>query len=107
MTPPDELSSDPPEQSEQSEQSEPPDHPGATGAAADLSLEQRLRRLEEIVGALESDELELDRALRLFEEGVAHLRSAEKTLSETELRVEELLGDGSDALTRPFGGGPE
>ena len=36
-----------------------------------MSLEARLRRLEEIVGNLETEELELDRALALFEEGVA------------------------------------
>ena len=34
-------------------------------------LEGRLRRLEQIVSALEADDLELERALALFEEGVA------------------------------------
>ncbi len=45
-----------------------------------LSLEARLRRLEEIVGQLEAEELELDRALALFEEGVVHVREAERAL---------------------------
>ncbi|MGD2070693.1 MAG: exodeoxyribonuclease VII small subunit [Gemmatimonadota bacterium] len=65
-------------------------------------LEARLRRLDEIVSALEADELELERALALFEEGVAHVRSAEKILAAAELRVEELLGDGGEGRTRPF-----
>lgn len=69
-------------------------------------LEARLRRLEEIVSALEADELDLEEALRLFEEGVTHVRHAERILAETELKVEELLGD-DDARTRPFQGGGE
>ncbi len=63
------------------------------------TLEARLKRLEEIVAQLEADEVELERALALFEEGVALVRDAEKTLSETELRVEELLAKGG---TRPL-----
>lgn len=58
------------------------------------TLEGRLRRLEEIMGQLESDEVDLERALALFEEGVGLVRQAEEILSRTELRVEELLADG-------------
>jgi exodeoxyribonuclease VII small subunit len=64
------------------------------------SLEARLRRLEEIVGQLETDDLELDRALALFEEGVTHVKEAEGALAAAELRVEELLGEGEG--TRPI-----
>ena len=73
---------------------------GDTGAERECStLEQRLRRLEEILARMESDEVALEEALRLFEEGVGHVREAEKVLSEAELRVEELLSDGR---TRPL-----
>jgi exodeoxyribonuclease VII small subunit len=72
-----------------------------------LSLEARLRRLEEIVGQLEVEELELDRALALFEEGVVHVREAEKALAGAELRVEELLGEGDELGTRPLEEGGE
>lgn len=64
----------------------------------DLTLEARLARLEEILARMESEDVALEEALSLFEEGVEHVRRAEKVLAETELRVEELLGDGS---TRP------
>ena len=64
------------------------------------SLEARLKRLEEIVGQLETDDLELDRALALFEEGVTHVKEAESALAAAELRVEELLGEGEE--TRPI-----
>ncbi len=61
----------------------------------DRSLEARLRRLEEILARMESDDVALEEALELFEEGVAHVRDAERVLSETELRVEELLDTGA------------
>ena len=65
--------------------------PAATDAP---SLEARLRRLEEIVAALDSDGLELEKALAMFEEGVGLVRGAEALLQKAELRVEELLGAG-------------
>jgi exodeoxyribonuclease VII small subunit len=85
--------------------SEQPD--GTTEGGGDgepRTLEQRLRRLEEIMSQLEADEVDVERALALFEEGVRHVRAAEKTLSETELRVEELLSAGR---TRPLANRPE
>jgi exodeoxyribonuclease VII small subunit len=57
-------------------------------------LEGRLKRLEEILARLESDEVALEEALELFEEGVGHVKAAERVLAETELRVEELLAGG-------------
>jgi exodeoxyribonuclease VII small subunit len=71
--------------------------PGSTGEAQ--TLEGRLRRLEEILSQLEADEVELERAMALFEEGVGLVREAERVLSKTELRVEELLAGGK---TAPF-----
>jgi exodeoxyribonuclease VII small subunit len=68
------------------------------------SLESRLRRLDEIVARLEGGELELEEGLALFEEGVRHVREAEALLARAELRVEELVGEGDAARTRPFEG---
>jgi exodeoxyribonuclease VII small subunit len=56
-----------------------------------VSFEQRLRRLEQIVGELESDQLELEKALALFEEGVACLRAATEELGKVEARVQRLV----------------
>lgn len=69
------------------------------GRPEEGSLEARLRRLEEILARMDSDDVALEEALKLFEEGVAHVREAERVLSETELRVEELLAHGG---TRPL-----
>jgi exodeoxyribonuclease VII small subunit len=73
----------------------------------DLSLEERLQRLDRIVATLEGGEVELERGLELFEEGVRHIRAAEALLSRAELRVEELIGDVESLEVRPFGEEPE
>jgi exodeoxyribonuclease VII small subunit len=56
-----------------------------------VSFEQRLKRLEQIVGELESDQIELERALSLFEEGVSCLRAATEELGKVEARVQRLV----------------
>jgi exodeoxyribonuclease VII small subunit len=56
-----------------------------------MSFEARLKRLEAIVGELESDEIELERALALFEEGVTCLRAATEELGKVEARVQRLV----------------
>lgn len=66
-----------------------------------MTFEKRLRRLEEIVSELESDEIELERALALFEEGIAALRAATDDLGKVEAKVQRLVErtDGSFEVT--------
>jgi len=66
------------------------------------TLEDRIRRLEQILGSLESDEHTLDEALALFEEGISHVRTSEELLDRAMLKVEELLNAEGD--TRPLDG---
>lgn len=63
----------------------------------ELSFEQSLMRLEEIVRVLERNDLDLDEALRLFEEGIGHLRTAGSALKTVDARVQQLVeaADGS------------
>jgi exodeoxyribonuclease VII small subunit len=63
------------------------------------SLSADLRRLEDIVRQLESDDTDLDKALVLFEEGVARLRAARERLSEAEARVQKVLEGAAGQLT--------
>lgn len=70
----------------------------------ETTLEARLKRLDEILAKMESDDLPLEDALKLFEEGVGHVREAERVLSAAELRVEELLSSGE---TRSLGADEE
>jgi exodeoxyribonuclease VII small subunit len=65
-----------------------------------VSYETEIARLDEIIAALERDELELDRAIALFEEGVARLRVAAESLARAEAQVKRLVeqSDGSFTL---------
>jgi exodeoxyribonuclease VII small subunit len=63
----------------------------------ELSFEERLARLEEIVGILEEGRLGLEKSLKLFEEAVAIARSCRTELADAELRISR-LGDHDTAL---------
>lgn len=65
-------------------------------------LEERLQRLDQIVTALEREDLELDDALKLFEEGINHLRAAQGILNTAELRIEKLIENAAGVRTEPF-----
>ena len=80
---------------------------GNAGGDDAPSLEERLKRLEEIVRSLEAADLDMEGALELFEEGVEHVRGAEATLRVAELKVEELLGPEDDPMIRPMEEDPE
>ena len=62
-------------------------------------LAAQLRRLEEIVRALEAEETDLDAALGLFEEGVTVLREARDRLAQADFRVKQVLEDAAGALS--------
>ncbi len=80
---------------------------GDAGGDDAPSLEERLKRLEEIVRSLEAADLDMEEALGLFEEGVEHVRGAEATLRVAELKVEELLGPEEGPVIRPLEEEPE
>ena len=66
----------------------------STDPHAGWSLEAALERLNEIVGRIEGESLELDESLALFEEGVRLLRFAEGVLEGADQRIRQLLDDG-------------
>ena len=57
-----------------------------------LPFEEALRRLEEIVAALESGNLNLADSLTRFEEGIALARTCEAHLMAAEAKIEILTG---------------
>ncbi|MEW6265982.1 MAG: exodeoxyribonuclease VII small subunit [Thermodesulfobacteriota bacterium] len=59
----------------------------------DLTFEQGLARLEELIKTLENGELDLDKSLNLFEEGIKLTRQLNQKLDESEKRLELLLKD--------------
>ncbi len=59
-------------------------------AEAEPTIEEALRRLEEIAEKLDDPELDLDRAVRLYEEGLALYERCAKRLDAAELRITQL-----------------
>ena len=57
----------------------------------DLSFEQSLARLEQIVQAMESGKITLDESLSLFQEGTELIRNCEQLLDQAELRVSKVV----------------
>ena len=69
------------------------------GAAAPIpTLQDELRRLEEIVRRLESEDVDLDAALSLFEEGLARLRAARERLADAESKVRRVIEQADGTL---------
>ena len=62
------------------------------------SFRAEIERLEEIVRALEAEDLDLDRALELFERGVSSLKTARQLLRESELTVQRVLEEADGSL---------
>ncbi len=63
-------------------------------SAEDLSFEEALNRLEEIVERLEDESPPLDDALDAYEEGVALANDCLSRLDDAEQRMSELSVDG-------------
>lgn len=61
----------------------------------EVPFEMLLQRLESIVTQLEKGDVSLEDSLKAYEKGVQVVREAEKRLEGMELRIEELLADGS------------
>lgn len=66
-----------------------------------LSFEQAMKRLEEIVTALERGEAPLEESLALFEEGSKLLRQCTGMLDKAEQKVTKLTATGEVAFTQP------
>lgn len=60
---------------------------------AKLTLEQSLKRLEEIVNLMEGGETSLDKAVELYEEGITIARQCAEKLKAAELKIKKLSKD--------------
>ncbi len=60
---------------------------------AKVSFEDSMKRLEEVVGKLEGEEVSLEESLKLFEQGVKLMRTCHLRLSEVEEKVQTLVTD--------------
>ena len=64
-----------------------------------MTFEEALRSLEEIVGQLDSGEIDLDKAVEAYERGTNLKKHCEKKLKEAQLRVEKIEVDKEGELT--------
>jgi exodeoxyribonuclease VII small subunit len=71
----------------------PQDKPKDDVPVDQLSYEQAYTELQTIVGELESEGLSLDEALALFERGQELIRYCINLLDQTELKVQQILGE--------------
>ena len=73
----------------------------------DLSFEDALKRLEEIVRQLETGEAKLDDAIKLYEEGTRLRAKCTERLDAAQARIEaiRLDSDGRPAGVAPFDAG--
>ena len=70
-----------------------------TKAKENLSFEEALRRLEEIVETLEAGSVPIDESIKLYEEGMTLAKSCVTQLNEAKLKLKK--------IQKNFGGGME
>ena len=72
--------------------------------ASELSFEDALKRLEEIVRTLEKGEAPLDQSIELYQEGDKLKRHCEARLKAAQARIEQIAfgSDGTPAGAKPF-----
>ncbi|MBO4453295.1 MAG: exodeoxyribonuclease VII small subunit [Clostridia bacterium] len=69
----------------------------------EVSFEQSLARLEEIVKALESGNVPLEDLIKLYEEGTALVKACSEILNAAEEKVKILRPDGEGITEEDFG----
>lgn len=65
-----------------------------------MTFEQSMQRLEQIVRTMERGDAQLSESLKLFKEGTELVRSCEKLLSDAELQIKKVMTapDGTPVL---------
>jgi exodeoxyribonuclease VII small subunit len=71
---------------------------------AELSFEDALKRLEEIVRQLESGDVALEQSISLYHEGDKLRAQCEQRLKSAQAKIDQIQlgGDGVPAALRPF-----
>ena len=71
----------------------------------EITFEQSLKRIEEIVSSLENGELELEQSMTLFEEGTGLISKCTARLNEAQQKVTKLTaGENGEPMEVPFEG---
>ena len=80
---------------------------GSDDNIGEMSFEQALRALEEVVRALETGEVPLDESITLYERGEALRKHCQARLDAAQARIEKIVAgpDGKAAGLEPFDAG--
>lgn len=70
----------------------------ATNNKKEISFEDALERLNEIVKALEHSDAPLDDSLKLFEEGVALVKQCNDQIDQAEAKIKQLVRSSDGTL---------
>lgn len=73
--------------------------PAKPGSNVELPFEEALKKLEEIVEAMESQDLPLEQLLARFEEGTRLAKVCQTKLSEAELKIQQLEKNSAGELS--------
>jgi len=68
----------------------------------DISFEEALKRLEEVVARLEEGNLPLEESIALFQEGMDLVKRCEALLDAAEEKIEMLVREGGGLKRVPF-----
>ena len=71
---------------------------------SEMSFEEALKELEQVVGQLESGSVDLDKSIALYERGADLKRHCEAKLAQAQARIEQitLAENGQPSGTAPF-----
>ncbi len=73
---------------------------------AEMTFEEALRELEQVVGQLERGDVALDQSIALYERGDALKKHCEARLAAAQARIDQItLADGQPAGLKPFDAG--
>ena len=68
-------------------------------AKDDLKFEDALKRLEQIVDAIEQGKIGLEDSIKSYEEGMALVRRCRTVLMDAEQKIQHLQANGTDGLS--------
>jgi len=55
-----------------------------------LTFEENLKKLEDIVDQLESGEIDLEKSVELYEKGIIHKNNCEEKLKKVEMQIKKI-----------------
>lgn len=70
-----------------------------------ISFEGALKRIEEIISALEEEDMPLKDRIESFKEGAGLLKFCEKELKEAEMSIQKIVEDNGDVRLEDFDSG--